>query len=478
MSTGVKQLSQGYQSVRRWLIFFTLEGVFANTFIVLTGGAFLTGLALFLGAGDFEIGLLAALPFLAQLAQPFSAWLVDKTGKRKSITMWGAAGARQIWWLLLPLLFIAGSWRLDLFLVVVAVSSIAVMVATPAWMSWVADVVPERVRGRYFGSRSAAVTVSTIITTIIGGVILDHFQGRQHSDMGFAIIVGAACLFAAAALVVMQKIPDRDAAAIRSRTDWSSFLRPLNAVRFRHLLFVFFGWNMAIGLSAAFFAPHMLNNLGMSFTEISLYSCLFSLAAIALNRPWGKMIDHFGSKPVAAFCAFGIALIPLVWLFVRPGLIWILGFEAAYSGSLWAGFNLAAFNIPIANSPKEHRIMHLAMFSVITGIGFFVASIAGGLLAEAMSHVRWEIGPQTIVNYHILFAVSALLRFGAAALITTFHEPHEGAVPVMVQFMGYSVIKRLSAGRQIFPFGINLHTDSRDFDAINGVDDEDQKKQE
>jgi hypothetical protein len=48
-----------------------------------------------------------------------------------------------------------------------------------------------------------------------------------------------------------------------------------------------------------FFCP-MLNNLGMSFTKFRSIPACFAGG----DRPqptWGKMIDHFGSKPVAAF---------------------------------------------------------------------------------------------------------------------------------------------------------------------------------
>ena len=51
------------------------EGAYANVFVVLTGGAFLAGMALFLGANDLQIGLLAAAPFLMQFAQVLSPFL-------------------------------------------------------------------------------------------------------------------------------------------------------------------------------------------------------------------------------------------------------------------------------------------------------------------------------------------------------------------------------------------------------------------
>jgi MFS family permease len=161
------------------------------------------------------------------------------------------------------------------------------------------------------------------------------------------------------------------------------------------------------------------------------------------------VIDRLGSKPVLVFCAFGISIIPLIWLFPRAGHLWLLIPEDIYSGMLWTGFTLAAFNIPIANSPKESRTRYLAMFSVVTGLGFFVSSLIGGIIAQNLNQVRWQIGNQTIINYHIMFIITAVLRFAAAFLSLSFHEPNEKQVPAMLHYMGYSALKWLAPGRQI-----------------------------
>ena len=42
-----------------------IDGIFAHTFATLTGGAFLTGFALYLGMNEFLIGLMGAMPYLA-----------------------------------------------------------------------------------------------------------------------------------------------------------------------------------------------------------------------------------------------------------------------------------------------------------------------------------------------------------------------------------------------------------------------------
>jgi len=439
-------------AIKKWLPFITLEASFATVFVVFTGGAFLTGLALMLGANDFEIGLLAAIPFLAQVAQLFSAYLTDRTGKRKAIAVWSIFVSRQICWILLAVFLLPSSWRLQVLIGVVILSNFTTMIAAPGWLAWMAELVPEKIRGRYFGSRSAAVAIATVSATLIGGVIIDRFRLLNREDLGFGLIIGLACLFALVAWVLMKKLPDRPAESLRLSFDFNHLVEPLKNPSYAKLLGVFFVWNMAIGISAAFFVPHMLNNLKMNFTMISLYSSAAALIAVILNKPWGILIDRFGSRPVLVFCAFGIAVVPLIWLFPRQDFLWILAFESIYSGGLWTGFNLAAFNIPIANSPREGRTMYLAMFAVITGLGFFLASIAGGIIAQLLSSVHWHIGPQTIVNYHILFAISGIVRLLAALLVMTFHEPTEKGLPIMVQFMGYAVLKWLSVGRQIHPW--------------------------
>jgi MFS family permease len=440
-------LSNADQDIRSSLKYITLEGTFAMVFLVLTGGAFLTGLALLLGANDFEIGLLGAIPFLAQMAQLASAYLVDLTGKRKIITIRSLFLARQAWWILLPLPFLAGSWRLVVLLGVVIISNLATMMGTASWTSWLADLVPERIRGRYFGYRSGVIAVSTIAATLLGGAVLDYFKGRHFEGEGFAVIIALGCVFALTAVMQMSKLPDKPLPKSEKKLRWTFVLQPLRDKSFIRLIKVFFVWNFACGISAAFFAVHMLTNLKMSFTQISLYASAASIAAVMLNRPWGTLIDRFGSKPIIVFCALGISVVPLIWWIPRPGHLWILLFEAIYSGALWTGFNLAAFNIPIANSPQKSRTTYLAVFAVITGLGFFIASILGGILAQSWQNIHWRLGPQTVVNYHLLFTISSILRMLAAAMAFGFHEPAEKELPVMIHYMGNSIIKRILAGR-------------------------------
>ncbi|SYZ72466.1 membrane hypothetical protein [Candidatus Zixiibacteriota bacterium] len=462
-----KKLFNEEIDIRRWLIAMTWEGALATVFITMTSGAFLTGLALYLGASDFIIGLMAAIPYLMQTFQIPAAFLIDRTGKRKEITVWNSVVARQLWWLIPPLMFLSGQWRLAALIGIILVSNLTIMIATPGWMSWIADLVPDKIRGRYFGYRSAAVAFSTITATIGGGLLLDHFHAINKENFGFALIIAIGALFALAAVILLNRVPDRTTR--RVGLNWGHIIRPLKEPKFRHLMRIFIAWNLAIGVAAPFFAAHMLTNLKMSFTLISLYSALGAIVAIILNRPWGRLIDKFGCKPIATICALGISIIPLIWWIPREGHLGILWFEAVYSGALWAGLNLAAFNIPIANSPRGERTTYLAMFSVLSGLAFFASSLIGGLLAENWSHLHWHWGQQIVVNYHLLFALSSLLRFLAALLFFTFRVPKEPGLPVVLQFMGDSVLKWFSMARDIFPHLLKSEPKSHRPEKNNGA---------
>jgi MFS family permease len=59
---------------------------------------------------------------------------------------------------------------------------------------------------------------------------------------------------------------------------------------------------------------------------------------------------------------------------------------------------------------------------MISGIGFFISSLFGGALAESWHSYRYQAGFQIVVNYHILFAISGILRFAASIYFLRLHK--------------------------------------------------------
>src|ERR1700694_1019723 len=61
----------------------------------LTTGVFLVGFAVAIDASNFAIGVLAAIPFLAQLLQIPAVVLIERWRARRSVCVWAARGGRR-----------------------------------------------------------------------------------------------------------------------------------------------------------------------------------------------------------------------------------------------------------------------------------------------------------------------------------------------------------------------------------------------
>lgn len=72
--------------IRRGLGISVDEGSFVAVHIQLSGGIFLSGLALYLNANHLEISLLSAIPALLTTLGFLSASLISRWGKRKLLT--------------------------------------------------------------------------------------------------------------------------------------------------------------------------------------------------------------------------------------------------------------------------------------------------------------------------------------------------------------------------------------------------------
>ncbi len=92
-----KDLSQG-------LCRLALEGGFSQGFFSITTSGFLAAFALALGGNNLQIGILAAIPFIMQIVQLSSIWLVEKMRRRKAIAVlsWFPAQLLRILIALIP----------------------------------------------------------------------------------------------------------------------------------------------------------------------------------------------------------------------------------------------------------------------------------------------------------------------------------------------------------------------------------------
>ncbi|ATB33499.1 MFS transporter [Melittangium boletus] len=400
------------------------EGIVAEVFTACAGATALTAWALALKLGPFLVGVMTALPFFAQFIQFPAAWLTSTLGHRK-VALAVVLLSRQVMWplVLLPWLPLSLEGQQRVLVTVAAVSAVLSVVGNNAWVAWMGELVPESIRGRFFGRRTALCTLGNMVASLTTGVVMDRLRPTEGLSPALPLLAAIACVAGAVCTLLMARQhdpspPHRE----KAKLDFRVALLPLKDDRARRVLVYQMVWNAAVGLSAPFFTFYMLNNLKMSFLLMSVQ--LAAVAAVRmLSAPlWGKLIDRLGAQPVVMLCSLGIGFLPLVWLFPSPSFLWPLVADALLAGVLWGGHNLAIFALPLAVAPRKGRPFYLAAFSTAGGLSYALASSLGGGLASLLP-TEFTLGGHLWANLQVLFLLSGLARMAAAFLALRIIEP-------------------------------------------------------
>lgn len=407
--------------LRRSLRAAVAEGAAAEIFTACMGGVVLTGWAIFFGAGPLTVGLLGALPLASAVLHLPAAKLTQAYGRKRVALV--AVGASRLVWLplvLTPFVAVPDGYGLAMVVVLTGMSAVAAVIGNNAWTAWMGDLVPAPIRGRYFGNRTAILTAAGAATAVTAGVLLDTLHDAR--PLVLAALAAAACVAGVVSVFLMSRqheSPSPPGALGVSLADAQAVMRDPNAIP---LVRYQAAWNGAVGVAAGFFGYHMLYHLEMGFTLTAAHGIGVAVVRVLAAPMWGRAVDRLGSRPVLAFCSLGIALVPVIWLFVTPDRLWPLLIEVIVAGTLWAGHGIAVFDLPFDLSPKNGRPIYLAVFATAGGLGFALASGLGGFLAGALPE-RFDLWGTTFTGIHVLFFLSAIARLFAALLAHPIPEP-------------------------------------------------------
>jgi hypothetical protein len=203
---------------------------------------------------------------------------------------------------------------------------------------------------------------------------------------------------------------------------WQALRLALGDLQARPFLGYLLAWNAAVGLSACFFAYHMLTNLHTGFLVVAAHGVGMAVLRIVSAPLWGHAVDRIGAGPVLVFCSFGIAAVPFTWFFITPDRLWPIALDAVVAGFLWAGHGIAAFDLTIGLAPRASRPFYLGAFATAGGLGFGAASMLAGTVA-ALCPAHFQLVGEAWTNLHVLFLISGVGRLAAAALALRLHDP-------------------------------------------------------
>ncbi|MDH5684772.1 MAG: MFS transporter, partial [candidate division WOR-3 bacterium] len=274
-----------------------IEGSFAQIHINLTGGMFLTGFALYLGANAFQIGLLAAIPALLTSFGFLSGILVNRLKGRKRPVVLSSGFARGLFFI--PVIFLLLNYKMGLgyFLLLVGMVNGLLTIANNMWIGWMSDLVPKEIRGRYFGIRNTILGFVGMVISFTGARMLDYFKGLEHTSEGFALIFGLSAISSTIAAILLSQQPEI-AITPKPVALKKMVLSPLTDKNFRKFLGFITFWYLTSGIASPFYLVFLLKNLNLTYSTIALYSIFAGAMSLIFQMLWGRAIDKFRSKPV------------------------------------------------------------------------------------------------------------------------------------------------------------------------------------
>ena len=372
--------------------------------------AFLALFALFLGASNLQIGILAAIPYLATIIAEIPGAKLVEYFTRKSISI-AAVTTRAFWFPLMLAPLISSEYSVIFVLVLIFLIKFFDVLSDPAWTSWIADTIPANIRGAYFGKRFFIIGICAASATLLGGFFLKLFP--KESALGFSILFFVGALFGISNVFFLKKSEEPDYIDHEHHC-FKEFFTLKGDFKKYTIFSIFFNFAYAIGSS--FFTVYMIKNLGLSYEFFGAAAALATVTKIIAHKYIGLIADKVGDKPIMIVSCFGTALVPLLFLFSSKENLLFLIFAQIISGLFWAGVDLASFNLLLDFSEPKKRAVQIAEFNLITSIPLIIAPILGGYIIDNYSIFIWS-GIQTI------FIITMVLRAVSPLLLIRVKEP-------------------------------------------------------
>jgi len=304
-------------------------------------------------------------------------------------------------------------------------------IGSPAWASWMNDLVPPRQRGTFWSNRNRVIGMVQFLSILSAGGILYLGKQKGHELTVFGILFSLAALVRISCLIPLSRQyepefrkPDRE-----GEYHFYIFLSKLFTTNFGRFTLFVMGMNFSVQLSACLIPAYLLKVLSFDYIQYSLLTMTSAILTLVFMPYWGPLADRYGNRRVLITTGLVIPFLALGWAVFSS--VWTLFFVQVLSGFVWAGFNLCFSNFIYDAVHPVHLPKVLAYFNTLNTFSIFMGSLVGGALADffIVQHVHF-FGMDPL---RIVFLLSFLVRFGMFFLLKgKFQEvrPAEVSPPI------------------------------------------------
>ena len=428
------------------------DSAWATVCGALFGGVVLAGYAVQVGAGPLEIGLLAAIPYLAQVLQLPATVFVDRYRLRKRLSVLLLGGARVIILGLALLPFLPVS-NLSVTLLLLGKFGICAFsaVAGCAVNSWIHQLLRGQPLGGFFARRLFAGTVLGCVFTLGVGWLVEH-PPQGDASLAYALAFAGSGLAGLVSTFYLARCPepamDPAGPAVSMRRKLAA---PFRDAGFRPLLVMLAAWNFASNFAAPFLTVYLLKQLGYGMGTVTMLWVVNQVANALTLYAWGRVSDRLSNKAVlsVALPVFFICTVALV--FTRAGApyglqLTLLVAVHAVLGVVGGGIGLATGNLGLKLAPPAEGTSYLAAVGLVSSAAGGIAPLIAGLVAQGLQAselslvARWlsnsgsrEISVLQFAHYEFLFAIAAVAGLYVMHALSRVREGNEVSERQVIQ---------------------------------------------
>jgi MFS family permease len=379
-----------------------------------------------IGASGVIIGLVTTVRLVAVSAQIPSALASEHLHTRKPFWSRLALVHRFLWFAIAALVAwcpASWAWLPMAIIVVVAASEVLGNASTAPWLSWMADLIPLPIAGRFWGIRSSISTAASLLGLAAAGQILDAARDPVSGEAGaraFAIVFAIAAALGVTDIITHMFVREpRPLAAPLPGAPHHRILAPLANRDFRFITLSLGLWNLGLQMTVAFGLVYLKRDFGVTYSQLAAMTIAAALGAIITGYGFGQIMDRIGALRLGAILLFVTPLTLAPWFFLTHGVIGFGPFRFPQSIALLCGSGILSgaasstvlvcqYRMAAEHFPHRGRTMAMAVHWSLVGLLGAIGPFLGGLI---MDHFSTRISLKIFTGLPFSFYHAELILF-------------------------------------------------------------------
>jgi len=353
----------------RWNFFAEgMNTVFSGVFIGIIG-PFTLPLAVRMGATPWQVFIITAIPFIANLLSPI--WAHLQQGKQKK------------WWVVVPHIF----WRAGMGLLgffknpaaitaMQATTNLGLSANATAYGPLMQKVYPAEIRGRLMGYVRLILAAFMLPTTLIAGRVID-----KHGPQWLFLVGGICALIGLGFFALIKEPPETVAIRAKRGSALEGLKLAVADQKFRRFLLAAFLFHGGVLTAVPLYSVFQVREMGLTNTQISYISLCWNIAWLISFAVWGRLVDQKGARPVVIAAAAFYLGGPLAYGLVG-GFFPLILVAAMCTGIADAAMDMGSLNLILAENPSRVG-PYTAANLVVSGIRGLLGPLLGSWMLSA-----------------------------------------------------------------------------------------------